>query len=382
MPPPGPRSRTAPRTPPSPTCAGRWHEPPSDGSAPTSCSNSASPSVRRRPAGSGSLRGRSRHTRRPAAQSRSRSRWDAAPRSAAATDESLRCSSRTRARLGDADRRAALDARGRRARTRRSSTRNTADACRTSGSPTPPCEGARLPPSVFGTLAVDAADANEPAGVSRPARAARARRRRLLPEQRSTTPVLYHASNALMFAERYEALEHAFAKRSQTPADLVPAARARALCYRALLTCAPATSPTPRPTHAWRSRPGPACPACTPPWTPSPLLLETASPSARMIVAKGGGGGRRTLPSSPSIPDDDAGRMANRSPRHGFAGRAPPGRGPRRPARPAGGASSLACESPPRRSRLALRRRLRTSRSAPRRGQALGEPKRSRSPRP
>ena len=62
-----------------------------------------------------------------------------------------------------------------------------------------------VPPSVFGMLAVAAANANEPADVvARLALRALDGAPKLLPEAVDRPPFFYHASNALAFAERYE----------------------------------------------------------------------------------------------------------------------------------------------------------------------------------
>ena len=138
-----------------------------------------------------------------------------------------------------------------------------------------------VPSSVFGMLAVAAVNANEPADVvARLALRALDGSPKLLPEAVDRPPFFYHASNALAFAERYEAALSRFDEALADARRLVPCrtclrSRATAPC----ITCASATSPTPRPTHAWRSRPDPACPACTPPSPSRPCSRR--SPSAR-----------------------------------------------------------------------------------------------------
>src|SRR5439155_1274354 len=62
-----------------------------------------------------------------------------------------------------------------------------------------------VPPSVFGMLAVAAANANEPADVvARLALRALNGAPKLLPEAVDRPPFFYHACNALAFAERYQ----------------------------------------------------------------------------------------------------------------------------------------------------------------------------------
>jgi DNA-binding CsgD family transcriptional regulator len=120
--------------------------------------------------------------------------------------EALEVFDRTRARLGATDRNAALTLEGAAlgaaqfdAETADNAAQRIARLRRLAG------EEPDVPPSVFGTLAVAAANANEPADVvARLALRALDGAPKLLPEAVDRPPFFYHACNALAFAERYE----------------------------------------------------------------------------------------------------------------------------------------------------------------------------------
>jgi DNA-binding CsgD family transcriptional regulator len=120
--------------------------------------------------------------------------------------EALEVFDRTRARLGATDRSAALTLEGAAlgaaqfdAETADDAAQRIARLRRLSE------EDPRVPPSVFGMLAVAAVNANEPAEVvARLALRALDGAPKLLPEAVDRPPFFYHACNALAFAERYE----------------------------------------------------------------------------------------------------------------------------------------------------------------------------------
>jgi DNA-binding CsgD family transcriptional regulator len=120
--------------------------------------------------------------------------------------ESLEVFDRTRARLGATDRSAALTLEGAALGAAQFDTETADDAApRIARLRRLAEEEPDVPPSVFGTLAVAAANANEPADVvARLALRALDRAPKLLPEAVDRPPFFYHACNALAFAERYE----------------------------------------------------------------------------------------------------------------------------------------------------------------------------------
>ena len=120
--------------------------------------------------------------------------------------ESLEVFDRTRARLGATDRRAALTLEGAALGAAQFDAETADDAAqRIARLRRVAEEEPDVPPSVFGMLAVAAANANEPADVvARLALRALDGAPKLLPEAVDRPPFFYHASNALAFAERYE----------------------------------------------------------------------------------------------------------------------------------------------------------------------------------
>jgi DNA-binding CsgD family transcriptional regulator len=120
--------------------------------------------------------------------------------------ESLEVFDRTRARLAATDRRAALTLEGAALGAAQFDAEIADDAAqRIARLRRLAKEEPDVPPSVFGTLAVAAANANEPADVvARLALHALDRVPKLLPEAVDRPPFFYHACNALAFAERYE----------------------------------------------------------------------------------------------------------------------------------------------------------------------------------
>ena len=93
-----------------------------------------------------------------------------------------------------------------------------------------------VPPSVFGTLAVAAVNANEPADVAaRLALRALDGAPKLLPEAVDRPPFFYHACNALAFAERYEEALSRFGEALADARRLGSLPHVLGLsCYRAL----------------------------------------------------------------------------------------------------------------------------------------------------
>ena len=120
--------------------------------------------------------------------------------------ESLQVFDRTRARLGATDRSAALTLEGAALGAAQFDAETADDAApRIARLRRQAEEGPNVPPSVFGMLAVAAANANEPADVvARLALRALDGAPKLLPEAVDRPPFFYHACNALAFAERYE----------------------------------------------------------------------------------------------------------------------------------------------------------------------------------
>ena len=195
------------RTQPSPICAGRCPNRRPGGSAPTSCSNSASPSRTRQTRRRRLISRPHSTSRRPRPlRSRSLSRWDACCRSSGRNRESLEVFDRTRARLGATDRSAALTLEGAALGAAQFDAETADDAAqRIARLRRLAEEEPDVPPSVFGMLAVAAVNANEPADVvARLALRALDGAPKLLPEAVDRPPFFYHACNALAFAERYE----------------------------------------------------------------------------------------------------------------------------------------------------------------------------------
>jgi DNA-binding CsgD family transcriptional regulator/Tfp pilus assembly protein PilF len=120
--------------------------------------------------------------------------------------ESLEVFDRTRARLAATDRRAALTLEGAALGAAQFDAETADDAAqRIARLRRVAEEEPDVPPSVFGMLAVAAANANEPADVvARLALRALDGAPKLLPEAVDRPPFFYHASNALAFAERYQ----------------------------------------------------------------------------------------------------------------------------------------------------------------------------------
>jgi DNA-binding CsgD family transcriptional regulator len=120
--------------------------------------------------------------------------------------ESLAVFDRTRARLGAADRRAALTLEGAALGAAQFDAETADDAApRITRLRRLAEEEPDVPSSVFGMLAVAAANANEPADVvARLALRALDGAPKLLPEAVDRPPFFYHACNALAFAERYQ----------------------------------------------------------------------------------------------------------------------------------------------------------------------------------
>ena len=226
------------RTRPSPICAGRWPNRRPSGSAPTSCSSSASPS-------------RTRETRRR--RLISQAALDIAPATTAQVSitlalgrmlqiggrnrESLEVFDRTRARLGATDRRAALTLEGAALGAAQFDAETADDAAqRIARLRRLAEEEPDVPPSVFGMLAVAAANANEPADVvARLALRALDGAPKLLPEAVDRPPFFYHACNALAFAERYEEALSRFGEALADARRLGSLPHVLGLsCYRAL----------------------------------------------------------------------------------------------------------------------------------------------------
>jgi tetratricopeptide (TPR) repeat protein len=169
--------------------------------------------------------------------------------------EALEVFDRTRARLASTDRRAALTLEGAALGAAELDAETAGEAIKRIARLRRLAEGQPgVPPSVFGTLAVAATMANEPAETAaRLALRALEEAPKLLPEAVDRPPFFYHACIALTFAERYG---EALARFDDALAD------ARLLgslphvlglsCYRAWLICAPATWPTPRRTRGLR----------------------------------------------------------------------------------------------------------------------------------
>jgi DNA-binding CsgD family transcriptional regulator len=120
--------------------------------------------------------------------------------------ESLEVFDRTRARLGATDRNAALTLEGAALGAAQFDAETADDAAqRIARLRRLAEEEPDVPPSVFGTLAVAAVNANEPAETAaRLALRALAGAPKLLPEAVDRPPFFYHACNALAFAERYD----------------------------------------------------------------------------------------------------------------------------------------------------------------------------------
>ena len=151
--------------------------------------------------------------------------------------ESLQVFDGTRARLGATDRRAALTLEGAALGAAQFDAETADDAAqRIARLRRVAEEEPDVPPSVFGTLAVAAANANEPADVvARLALRALDGAPKLLPEAVDRPPFFYHASNALAFAERYEEALSRFGEALADARRLGSLPHVLGLsCYRAL----------------------------------------------------------------------------------------------------------------------------------------------------
>jgi DNA-binding CsgD family transcriptional regulator len=151
--------------------------------------------------------------------------------------ESLEVFDRTRARLGATDRRAALTLEGAALGAAQFDAETADDAAqRIARLRRVAEEEPDVPPSVFGMLAVAAANANEPSDVvARLALRALDGAPKLLPEAVDRPPFFYHASNALAFAERYEQALPRFGEALADACRLGSLPHVLGLsCYRAL----------------------------------------------------------------------------------------------------------------------------------------------------
>ncbi len=151
--------------------------------------------------------------------------------------ESLEVFDRTRARLGATDRSAALTLEGAALGAAQFDAETADDAApRIARLRRLADEEPDVPPSVFGTLAVAAANANEPAEVvARLALRALDGAPKLLPEAVDRPPFFYHACNALAFAERYEQALSRFGEALAEARRLGSLPHVLGLsCYRAL----------------------------------------------------------------------------------------------------------------------------------------------------
>jgi len=151
--------------------------------------------------------------------------------------EALEAFDRTRARLGSTDRRAALTLEGAALGAAQFDTQTADDAAkRIARLRLLAEEDPGVPPSVFGTLAVAAANANEPADtVARLALRALDDAPKLLPEAVDRPPFFYHACNALAFAERFEEALSRFGEALADARRLGSLPHVLGLsCYRAL----------------------------------------------------------------------------------------------------------------------------------------------------
>jgi DNA-binding CsgD family transcriptional regulator len=151
--------------------------------------------------------------------------------------ESLELFDRTRARLAAADRSAALTLEGAALGAAQFDAETAGDAApRIARLRRLAEEEPDVPPSVFGMLAVAAANANEPADVvAQLALRALDGAPKLLPEAVDRPPFFYHASNALAFAERYQEALSRFGDALADARRLGSLPHVLALsCYRAL----------------------------------------------------------------------------------------------------------------------------------------------------
>ena len=151
--------------------------------------------------------------------------------------ESLEVFDRTRARLGATDRSAALTLEGAALGAAQFDAETADDAApRIARLRRLAEEQPDVPPSVFGTLAVAAANANEPAdAVARLALRALDGAPKLLPEAVDRPPFFYHACNALAFAERYQEALSRFGEALADARRLGSLPHVLGLsCYRAL----------------------------------------------------------------------------------------------------------------------------------------------------
>jgi DNA-binding CsgD family transcriptional regulator/Tfp pilus assembly protein PilF len=151
--------------------------------------------------------------------------------------ESLEVFDRTRARLGATDRRAALTLEGAALGAAQFDAETADDAAqRIARLRRLAEEEPDIPSSVFGMLAVAAANANEPADVvARLALRALDGAPKLLPEAVDRPPFFYHACNALAFAEHYEEALSRFGEALADARRLGSLPHVLGLsCYRAL----------------------------------------------------------------------------------------------------------------------------------------------------
>jgi len=151
--------------------------------------------------------------------------------------EALEVFDRTRARLGATDRRAVLTLEGAALGAAQFDAETADDAAqRIARLRRVAEEEPDVPPSVFGTLAVAAVNANEPADVvARLALRALDGAPKLLPEAVDRPPFFYHACNALAFAERYQEALSRFGEALADARRLGSLPHVLALsCYRAL----------------------------------------------------------------------------------------------------------------------------------------------------
>lgn len=151
--------------------------------------------------------------------------------------EALAVFDRTRSRVGPTDRSAALTLEGAALGAAQFDAETASDAAqRIARLRRLAEEEPDVPPSVFGTLAVAAVNANEPAETAaRLALRALAGAPKLLPEAVDRPPFFYHACNALAFAERYDEALSRFGEALADARRLGSLPHVLGLsCYRAL----------------------------------------------------------------------------------------------------------------------------------------------------
>ena len=141
---------------------------------------------------------------------------------------------------------------------------------------------------------------------------------------------LNHACNALAFAERYQQALPRFGEALADARRLGSLPHVLGLsCYRALHHLRTGNLADAEADARVALETGPRLPGLHAAVALA-ALLETLAERAEFQAAEAADQRYRL---AEQFPDDDAGRMANRGPRPASAGRAPPGRGPRRPAR-------------------------------------------------